>query len=121
QGELWDVPHQEVGRRQEGQVTGREDSIMLRTPVGGLVVLALTAPVSAAPLPPPPGLPQRLAWADCVVVGKVESIEEKTVKAPRGRGDKEEVEFQVAVIKIDDAFVARHRQEWLGSDAPAHS
>jgi hypothetical protein len=85
-------------------VTGREDSIMLRTLVGGLVVLALAAPASAKPLPPPPGLPQRLAWADRVIVGTVESIEEKPVKAPRGRGDKEEVEFQVAVIKIDDAI-----------------
>jgi hypothetical protein len=77
---------------------------MLRALVGGLVVLVTTTSASAKPLPPPPGLPQRLAWADCVVVGKVESIEAKTVKAPRGRGDKEEVEFQVAVIKIDDAI-----------------
>ena len=78
---------------------------MLRALVGGLVVLLLTTPASAKDgWQQPPGLPQRLAWADCVVVGKVESIEEKTVKAPRGRGVKEEVEFQIAVVKIDDAI-----------------
>jgi hypothetical protein len=78
---------------------------MFRTFVAGLAVLVLAAPALAKPLPPPPGLPQRLAWADRVIVGTVESIEEKTIKAPRGRGDKEQVEFQVAVIKIDDAIL----------------
>jgi hypothetical protein len=77
----------------------------MRALVGGLVVLAFAAPALAKPTPMIPGLPQRLAWADRVIVGTVESIEEKTVKAPRGRGDKEEVEFQVAVIKINDAVL----------------
>src|SRR5437763_10625695 len=68
------------------------------------VSLVLAGVAAAKPLPPPPGVPQRLAWADCVVVGKVVSIEEKTVKAPRFPGDKEQGEYQVAVIQVDEAL-----------------
>jgi hypothetical protein len=76
----------------------------MRAPVGVLTVLVLAAPASAKP-PVPPPLPQRVAWADCVILGTVEKIEDKTVKAPLGPRDEEEVEFQIAVIKIDAALV----------------
>jgi hypothetical protein len=49
-------------------------------------------------------LPERVATADAVVVGKVTEIEEKTVKATRFPGDKEKGEFQVAVVKVEEAL-----------------
>jgi len=48
-----------------------------------------------------PSVAERVATSDAIVVGKVESIEDKTVKAkPIYGGD--EVEFQVAVVKVAD-------------------
>jgi hypothetical protein len=54
----------------------------------------------------PPSLAQRVAQANTIVVGKVEKIEEKTVSAPRVPGAKDKAEYQIAVIKIDDAILA---------------
>jgi len=69
----------------------------------GVVALLLPATASAGIMAPPPGLAHRLAAADVVIVGKVESIEEKTVKAASPfPGVKEKVEYQVAVVKVVD-------------------
>jgi hypothetical protein len=68
-----------------------------------LALLALTVMVQAriaAPLP----IPQRLAQADCVVVGKVVSIEDKTVSAPVSRDEPEKAEFKIALVKIDEGL-----------------
>ena len=50
--------------------------------------------------------PNQVASADVTVIGKVESIQEKTVKAkhyqPGVTGD---VEYQIAVVKIEDGLV----------------
>ena len=68
-----------------------------------LVTLLLPATASAGIMAPPPGLAHRLASSDVVIVGKVESIEEKTVKAAAPYpGAKEKVEYQVAVVKVVD-------------------
>jgi hypothetical protein len=56
---------------------------------------------SSTPIAPAP-IAQRLATADVAVVGKVTSIEEKTVKAARFPGDKEKGDYQIAVVKIED-------------------
>jgi hypothetical protein len=47
----------------------------------------------------------RVALSDAVVVGKVTSIEEKAVSAPRFPEDKEGGEYKIAVVKIDDAVL----------------
>jgi hypothetical protein len=70
-------------------------------------LLALTASLAAAPalagpVPPPPALPQRVALADCIVVGKVVSIEEKPVHAFPDPGARVKAEYQVAVVQVDD-------------------
>jgi hypothetical protein len=47
-------------------------------------------------------LPERVATADVVVVGKVTGIEDKTVSANPFPGAKEKAEYTVAVIKVAD-------------------
>lgn len=46
----------------------------------------------------------RVAKADCVVVGKVASIEDKPVSAPRFIGSTDKAEFRIAVIKISEGL-----------------
>ncbi len=69
-----------------------------------LIALALAASAKALMIAPPPGA-QRVATADAVVIGKVTSIEAKTVMAARFPGDKEKGEYTIAVVKIDEALV----------------
>jgi hypothetical protein len=71
---------------------------------GAALLVAATA--ANAMMIAPPSLPQRVAQASTIVVGKVEKIEEKTVSAPRFPGDKEKAEYQIAVIKVDDPILA---------------
>jgi hypothetical protein len=61
-------------------------------------------PARADMIAPPPPL-QRAAMAQTVVIGKVVSIEDKTVTAKRYPGDTEKGEYQVAVVKIEDAVI----------------
>src|SRR4051812_35689051 len=68
-----------------------------------LIALTATATAKALMIAPPPG-PQRVAMADAVVIGKVTSIEAKTVMAARFPGDKEKGEYPIAVVKIDGAL-----------------
>jgi hypothetical protein len=69
----------------------------------GLAVACFTASTVAAKaimIAPPPG-PQRLVTAQCVVVGKVTAIEEKTIEASPAAGAPK-VLYKVAVVKISD-------------------
>ena len=69
-------------------------------------LLTLTATLSArAMMIAPPSVAQRVATADGVIVGKVISLEPKTVFATRFPGDKEKGEFVIAVVKVDEALV----------------
>jgi hypothetical protein len=68
--------------------------------VGGLLCVQARADMAA---PPPPV--QRAAAAQTVVIGKVVSIEDKTVAAKRSPNDPDKVEYKVAVVKIDDAVL----------------
>jgi hypothetical protein len=49
-------------------------------------------------------VPERVALAQAVVVGKVTSIEEKTVSAESFPGAKDKVEYQIAVVKVADGL-----------------
>ncbi|MBL8797348.1 MAG: hypothetical protein JNM56_25830 [Planctomycetia bacterium] len=69
----------------------------------GVWSLALVCTVQARIAAPMP-LPLRLANADCVVVGKVVSIEDKTVAAPLERGGDQKVEYKIALVKIDEGL-----------------
>jgi hypothetical protein len=50
-------------------------------------------------------LPERVATADAVAVGKVTAIEDKTVSAEPFAGAKDKVEYQIAVIKVEDGLL----------------
>ena len=67
----------------------------------GLLLAALPAPAKAMMIAPAP-IPQRVAHADVVVVGKVTAIEEKTVSVALAPGAKDKVEYRIAVIKVQD-------------------
>jgi hypothetical protein len=73
--------------------------------LGGLALLFAVLPAAALSLPAPAPIPQRVAQADVVAVGKVTAVEEKTVTAPSLPGAKDKVEYTVAVIKVKDAFL----------------
>jgi hypothetical protein len=72
-----------------------------------LAVLALVLPARAGSLPADAlPLPNRVATADAVVVGKVTSFEEKPASAAPFPGSKDKVEYKVAVITVGDALLA---------------
>jgi len=72
--------------------------------LAGLALLLVGLPASAMMIAPAP-IPQRVAQADVVVVGKVTAIEDKPVSATQVPGAKEKVEYHVAVIKVQDALL----------------
>jgi hypothetical protein len=75
--------------------------------VAGLSCLVLTvdaAPAKALMIAPQP-VALRVATAEVVVVGKVTSIEEKSVSAPRFPNDKQKGEYQIAIVKIEDPIL----------------
>ena len=55
----------------------------------------------------PTPIPQRVALADAVVVGKVTGFGDKLVSAkPPGGGDAK-VDYQIAIVQVGDALPAR--------------
>lgn len=73
------------------------------------VVLLVGAVSARAVMIAPAPLSQRVAVSDCIVIGKVTSVEEKTVAAPRFPNDKEKGEYKVAIIKIEEGFGSAKR------------
>jgi hypothetical protein len=71
---------------------------------GCLALLAGSVPAKAMMIAPP-SLPQRVATADMIVVGKVTGFTDKLVSAPRFPGDREKGEYQVAIVKIEQGLV----------------
>jgi hypothetical protein len=64
----------------------------------------LTSPAQALVVRPAP-IGERAALADCIVVGKVTTLEEKTVEIAPFSGAEEKVKYQVAVVKISEALL----------------
>jgi hypothetical protein len=69
-----------------------------------LVLLAASRPAGAMMIAPAP-VPQRVATADAVVVGKVIGFADKTVSALPFPGAREKNDYQVAIVRIDDALM----------------
>jgi hypothetical protein len=73
-----------------------------------LVCLALTAlapTLDAGPLAPPPPLTRRIVQADAVLVGKVVSFEERTIKGEGQSGDRVKRDYRIAVVKIEETLL----------------
>jgi hypothetical protein len=69
--------------------------------VSCLTLLVFASPVRALIVAPAP-VPDRVALADLVVVGKITAIEQKTVKAGRYPGDPNKTEYHIALIQVND-------------------
>ncbi|HEX5272691.1 MAG TPA: hypothetical protein VFW33_19475 [Gemmataceae bacterium] len=83
----------------------RTPLLVLAVAVGlGLAPAALAQPAAGKMIAFSP-IPQRVATADAVVVGKVTAIEDKTVTAEPMPGATNKVEYEVAVIKIGDGLL----------------
>ncbi|HEY1860523.1 MAG TPA: hypothetical protein VGG61_09230, partial [Gemmataceae bacterium] len=83
--------------------------------LAGATMIQAQAPPAAPPAPAKEGAQramlmapapifERVARAESVVTGKVTSIEEKSLMAPSIFGAKDNVEYLIAVVKIDDAI-----------------
>jgi hypothetical protein len=72
------------------------------------LLFTLAGPAAALIVAPPPPMPQRVAEADAIVVGRIVSLEEKTVSAqPYARAPQETV-YRVAVLKIQQSIKGKH-------------
>lgn len=73
--------------------------------LSGLTLVVVAQDVSGFKLGPivPPN-PQRVLNADAIVVGKVTALEGKTVKAESPLGNTQQVEYQIAVVKVAEAL-----------------
>jgi hypothetical protein len=81
--------------------------IMHRAVLTGLAILALTLPARAGTIAADAvPLPNRVATADSIVVGKVTAFEDKMVPAAPFPGAKNKTEYKIAVITISDALLA---------------
>jgi hypothetical protein len=72
-----------------------------------LLMLGTVQPLRADVMPPPP-LWQRVAGADCVVIGRVLGIEDQDVTALQAPAATEKVAYRVAVVAVrEDLFGAK--------------
>lgn len=69
----------------------------------GLIFVGLAVHAQARRIYIPP-TPDRLATAACAVLGKVSEIEKKSVIATAAPGNPQKYEYQIAVIKVDEAL-----------------
>jgi hypothetical protein len=71
--------------------------------LAGVLCLALTTSPSTAKamMIAPSPISQRVATADCIVVGKVTGFGDKTVSVAAFPGAKEKQEYQIAIIKVE--------------------
>ncbi|HMF11176.1 MAG TPA: hypothetical protein VKE94_02690 [Gemmataceae bacterium] len=72
---------------------------VMRGGFAALVGLSLFTPAVLAKIAAPPPVPDRIARADCVLLGKVASIEDKTVMTKEG------AEFSIAIVKIEEGLL----------------
>jgi hypothetical protein len=66
-----------------------------------VLVIASSLPAVAVMIAPQP-IPNRVATAEIIVVGKITAIEEKTVMAKRFPGDPNKTEHKIALIQVAD-------------------
>ncbi len=70
-----------------------------------LAAAAVAAPVTGLAIIAPQPIPVRVAHADIVIVGKVTKIEDKTVSVVSSPGATNKVEYQIAVVKVEDPIL----------------
>jgi hypothetical protein len=78
---------------------------LARLAVGSCLALALVAAPAWSMAIRQATLPERVAMANVIVVGKVVEIEKKNVQAKAFSGAQEKTEYRVAVVEIKDAIL----------------
>lgn len=74
---------------------------MQRSPwIPTLGLLCVLGATSWADVKAPDPIPDRVAAADIVIVGKITAIEDKTVMARQQANAKEKTEFKVALVQV---------------------
>ena len=76
----------------------------LKKLAGLACLLSLASTAFALRIMLPAAGAHRVPAVDCVIIGKVTSIEAKPVMATRFPGDKEKVEYTVAVVKVEESL-----------------
>ena len=81
---------------------------MQRTLLAGLLglVVLVAAARGQAMMMAPPVISQRVAASDAVVVGKVTGFADKAATAVRFPGGTDKVNYQVALVKVEEALLA---------------
>ncbi|MBY0523077.1 MAG: hypothetical protein K2R98_06745 [Gemmataceae bacterium] len=69
-----------------------------------VTILALTLPAMAKVMAPSP-IPDRVAQADIIIVGKVTAIEGKTVMARPSPDSKDKIQFGIGVVEVEDGIL----------------
>ena len=87
--------------------------------LAGLLSLAAGGAARGLVVAPPPPLPDRVAQADCIVVGKIIAVEDATVLAAPRPGAAEKVRYRVAVLKVAEALKGIKGQETVRVGFPA--
>jgi hypothetical protein len=89
--------------------------------LAGLLVLACVPAARALVMAPPPPVPERVARADCIVVGKVVALEEQEVMAFPHADAPEKVLHRVAVLKVAEALKGGAGRRTLRVGFPAEA
>lgn len=71
-----------------------------------LTLLVSTAPSRALMVAPAP-LPQRVASAELIVVGKLGKVEDKNISATAAPGAKDKVEYQVLTLEVEKVLLGK--------------
>jgi hypothetical protein len=83
-------------------MTMRRQSTLGFAALASAALLLSASPGYSNTMPAKVPLPACTATADCIVVGKVTSIEDKPVMAPPFPGSTVNIEYRIAVVKIDE-------------------
>jgi hypothetical protein len=79
----------------------------------GLVGLAAVSPARALVVAPPPPVPARVAKAECIVLGKIISIEKTDVAARAYAKAPRKVHYRIAVLKVKERLKGARGQKTL--------
>jgi hypothetical protein len=94
------LPHSELRR---GELVEKRFSLALLLAIAFVAFPLTTHAKIAVPQTPHPAI--RVGTAECIIVGKVTSIEDKSVDALPFPGATEKAPYTVAVVKVDDAIL----------------
>jgi hypothetical protein len=85
----------------------------VRTGLVYLAVWAIPGPARGLVVKPPGSLPERVAQADCIVVGKIIGLEKKAITTLPFRTARRKVTYRIALLKIVETIKGDAHQKTL--------